>query len=289
MPSAQIWRWRVQPAVGSVYQMRLFARVQVRLPATDKDATLAATSTVKMTAKLEALARDAAGATTMKLTIQSLDGSHILNEGVTAAQKRDAENRVKYGNARTARAMIGQSLQFALNCDGTVAQLKDEKFSARTLHIINSLQSSPPLYTLVKNFGGYLPGLFLAPAPDAPLRVGQTWNSGSQLPRPSDFILQLQGQRALKSLNGGVALIAENSTASAPAELTAEFPYDISGQASGTARVDMKSGMPMEINRSLRLQPNLVYSNAQGEFEMRLAQENSQVRVVFAEKSTARG
>lgn len=277
---AQAWLWRVQPAVGPRYQMRLFSRTETNFSAVvnDEDRVQLGggkyVSVQKATLDLDVLNRDKLGATTFQITFVSIDSSLT-----PSPQKTDAAQTLQ-ADAMFRGALIGKPFKIKLGPSGQQFNIQNYAgISDGLLRAINTQALSFGLDSLETGFQLYFATLMGQAPPRTPVRVSESWDSEGLLPNFAGSLTQVQGQNTLRSLQDGIAVVTTNAQAATPPEMP--IPYEISGTISARARIDAASGLPLERNISAKLVQKLVDSDGTGRFVLRPVPQNLQIRMVL--------
>ena len=244
---------RVQPAVGARYRVKQFSRSETRLPRISADYPSGTVVVItKATLDMEVTGRDALGATTLSMDYRALsvDTAGTLINSSSAAEKQTAREQ----NERLRADFVGRKVSLKVAPDGQLWSVVGPNVlqSALASDRLNSITSLKTLTQLAGRVNGQATEIGASAfLPAAPLRVGDGWNVNAPYFSLGAFPFAVQGKRTLKGIAGGVALVAESSALSIPPQMPAGF-LAMTGTLTGNSRIDIASGLPLEINLTAR-------------------------------------
>lgn len=284
--SGVLWRWKVQPEIGSRYVLRTFARSEMQmsglpsaparagLPKPPTSVSIIARSS--SVADYEVLSRDAQNATTVKLTYRSFDSSSsAITPGVSARPRSASEDA---SSKALQNFMVGVSLTMKIAPDGKIwSVLGLDKLRAR---LIRSFAGVPGAGAVMQSMGDFFSeesykkslAQSTGELPPFAIAVGDSWPYKINLPLPMGMDSSTQGTRTLLARRDGVATIKESGTfnltqsptapgsapgsASASASTTPALPrttMNMRGSSEGSTRIDEASGLSLEANAAMTM------------------------------------
>ena len=278
--SGVLWRWKVQPEIGSRYVLRTFARTEMQmsgLPSAPARAGLPKPPTSvsivtrsSSVADYEVLSRDAQNATTVKLTYRSFSSSSsAITPGVSAPPRSASEDA---GSKALQNSMVGASLTMKIAPDGKIwSVLGLDKLRAR---LMRSFAGMPGAGAVMQSMGGFFSedsykkslAQSTGELPPFAIAVGDSWPYKINLPLPMGMDSSTQGTRTLLSRRDGIATIKESGTfnltqnslaptsaSSSTAPAMPRTAMNMRGSTEGSTRVDEASGLPMEANAAMTM------------------------------------
>ena len=267
--TADAWVWVIAPPVGSRWQLRSFLRTQSSqiTPAIGggKAGQIESIVLQRLVADYDILSRDRFGATTMRVTLRDMDTDVEMRVNGRANSVPAAQN------ARLQRALDGASFVIKQAPDGVIWNVigieamqqrilnavapRDAATRQQIQSLTQSLLSAKEMRGMVGQ-GGALPTY--------PIRAGESWAYGVELPLGLPFRLRMDGTRTINLLTPTYAFISDDavygqSTAGTPLSMPdgSTMVTDMSGLQGGllgTSRVDRANGLTLEATLAQRLE-----------------------------------
>lgn len=257
---------RVQPAVGARYRVRHFSRTETLLPTTSTATGGTAITITKATLDLDVTGRDQFGGSTLRLTYRAfvVQSSGTFYQALPTERRRALEQQ----DVEMRAALVGQSFSLKVPPNGAlwsvvVPSKVREAFKNR---VSSSLLSVNTVSLFANQINGQRNKNHAdAALPTAPVSLGDSWDYSVLLLTLDNFPFLLSGQRTLKSINAGVAAVAESGAVSIspqtpPGLKTPPGLINLTGTLTGYSRLEIASGLPLETNLTARAAAQLLGS-----------------------------
>ncbi len=254
--------WKFAPPVGSKWQLRTFSRIRIQqnIPAEGSEPAMKTDATMiqSLIADYDVLSRDQFGASTIRITYRTLKSDVAMKLDGKAVPIPDAQS------AHLSKTLDGATYTIKQAPDGVIwgavgmkafqrrmleaSGVTDPAEQQQIMELTDSYSSEKALKSL---------SLMAGKLPPYPVRGGESWTYQASLPAATPIQMDISGKRTLKTLAADSAVIAESArydgaSITLPTRVAGNGPKIVvkmtgmSGNISGTTRIERQSGVPLE-------------------------------------------